>query len=937
MNSDIGKVSGVVMLLVVPVYAFAGQTLQGDYSSSAMSTPAISVIAGDTVNYSNGRATTSGASSAAVFSLGTVLIDNATLVTTNLNSSGLVVSGAVGSGQLSNSTVSTSGSQSYGVGVLAGAKVDVSNSSINSRVATGVYVSGPLSSATLNKARISSGDSGILLLGIPGSQASVSITDSDISTTESGGHALNINRDAAAQVTNSRFITQNDGAYAVWLASPTSSLVAKDLVAITSGDGALGIVAQGGQVSLVGGSIDTTGQSAHGVYAEGAGTVINTSNTLISVHNSQGSAATGGAGAVAFGGAQINLDGGSVTTSNGAMGLYSATGSTVTANKLAVTSDGDRAQGLVLNSGGAIDAHAVVVKADGAGSVALGAYAGAVGQQNQAQIDAGSSLSAAQGSVIAVRGGQLDLALDTVTATGKSLLDVDQGKLSDGTPVDYGTVSIRALNSTLAGDSLVSGKSAGSVSMQLDNTALTGRIQGLSSLNMQNASTWNLTGDSQLGNFTAKDSRVNFAAAGGFKTLNITGDLSGNTTFAMNTDLASQRGDLITVGGTTTGEHTLVVADSGNNPASQDGTLTLVKTQGGSGKFDLYGGHVDAGAFRYQLLEQNNNWYLASSQLVNPPVTPPIVPPKVTPQDLSKGSNSALGMQTASSLLLNAELDNLNSRLGDLRTSNDNGGVWVRGFDRRYNVNTHYSRDFDQSIQGLQVGVDKAIQLDAAKLYVGGLFGSGSADMSFGEGAHGTIDSTSIGGYATWLQDGGWYVDGVLKYNRLDSDVRGTTNLGQRVKGHDNVNGYSASVEGGKRFKADSGWFVEPQVQLNASHVDGLNYTSTDGLKVDSGAVDSLQGRVGAMVGKNFALTGGRSVEPYAKVSLIHEFNGRTEVNVNGVHLNNALPDGSRAEFVLGSNLRLSASQAIYVEGQYADGKQLQQPWGINLGYRLQY
>lgn len=927
------KRSGALILLTLPVCAWAGPPIQGDHSSNTQGTPAITVSAGDGVSVSDGRITTSGATSPAILSLGSVSVNNVTLLTTNKTSNGLTVSGQGATAQLSNSTVSTAQTLSYGVGVLAGAKADVSNTSINARLASGVYVSGPLSAASISNARITSGDSAVMLLGVPGSLASATITDSNISTTESGSHALNINRNASAQVNNSQFITQNDGAYAVWLASPTSSLTAQKLLAITSGDGASGLVTQGGQATLVGGSIDTTGQAAHALYADGAGSRIDTSNTLISVHNSGGSASTGGAGAVAFSGAQINLDSGSVTSSNGAMGLYSAFGSTITASRLAVTSDGDGAKALVVNGGSSITGHAVAVKADGAGSAALGAFGATAGQMNQVSIDTGSTLSAAKGVVIAVRGGGLDLALDHVNASGGSVLNVDQRTLSDGSVVDYGPVSVRALNSTLSGDTQVSGKSPGAVSMLLNNSTLTGGIQGLNSLNMQAASLWNLTSDSRLGNLAATDSTVNFSKAGGFKTLTVTGDLSGHATFGLNTDIAALQGDLITVAGTSSGEHTLVVADSGKNPSSQSGTLTLVKTNGGPGLFNLYGGHVDAGAFRYQLLEQNNNWYLASNALVNPPVSPP----KAVPQDLSKGSNSALGVQSASSLLLNAELDNLNSRLGDLRTHNDNGGVWVRGLDRQYTVDTHYSRAFDQSIQGVQAGADKAIQLDTAKLYVGGLFGSSRADLSFGEGFSGDLDSTSVGAYVTWLQNGGWYVDSVLKYNRLNANVRGTTNLGARVKGSGSANGYSASVESGKRINSDSGWFVEPQVQLSASHVDGLDYTSTDGLKVNSGAVDSLQGRVGAMVGKVFALSDGRSIEPYAKVSVIREFNADSQVKVNGFKLDNGLPGGSRMEFVLGSNVRLSASQSLYAEGQYADGKQLKQPWGINLGYRLQY
>ncbi|AZP69641.1 autotransporter outer membrane beta-barrel domain-containing protein [Pseudomonas poae] len=61
------------------------------------------------------------------------------------------------------------------------------------------------------------------------------------------------------------------------------------------------------------------------------------------------------------------------------------------------------------------------------------------------------------------------------------------------------------------------------------------------------------------------------------------------------------------------GNHTLIVADSGHEPSAADGRLLLVDTNGGSAKFDLYGGHVDAGAFRYGLQQEGDDWVLAST------------------------------------------------------------------------------------------------------------------------------------------------------------------------------------------------------------------------------------------------------------------------------------------------------------------------------------
>ena len=138
-----------------------------------------------------------------------------------------------------------------------------------------------------------------------------------------------------------------------------------------------------------------------------------------------------------------------------------------------------------------------------------------------------------------------------------------------------------------------------------------------------------LKGDAILGGSSHVDGQVKFAdpAVNGFHTLFIKGPLSGNGQFLMNTDLASLRGDRLKLLGTVTGSHTLVVADSGNAPAGALQRLMLVDGDGSSGDFKLHGQTVDAGAYRYQLQQQGDDWYLANLAVVDP-VTPPVEPPK---------------------------------------------------------------------------------------------------------------------------------------------------------------------------------------------------------------------------------------------------------------------------------------------------------------------
>lgn len=427
---------------------------------------------------------------------------------------------------------------------------------------------------------------------------------------------------------------------------------------------------------------------------------------------------------------------------------------------------------------------------------------------------------------------------------------------------------------------------------------------------------------------TLNGGRLAFAPGtdGTFKTFTVEA-LSGSGTVLMNTDIATGQGDLLVVqgAGLASGNHTLVVADSGHEPSAADGRLLLVDTNGGDAKFALYGGHVDAGAFRYGLQQEGDDWVLAS--------TGKVIPDEPAPENLSKGANAAVAAHTASASLWSAQMNALVKRLGELRMGKDEGGVWTRAISKRFDVSEHSSRAYSQNISGIEVGADKAFALSSGKVYVGGMVGTARSDLNFGEGASGDIDSRMVGVYATYLNDNGIYVDSVLKYSRFDNDIKMASNLGQSVKGSYTTNGVGADIEVGKHIKLGNGWFVEPQLELTATRTQGASYTASNGLKVKSDDIDSLQSRVGSLFGRSLELSNGMKAQPYVKASYVTEHAGSSKVSVNGNKLDAELP-GNRVELGFGSVLQVSERSKISLDAEYAKGNSIEQPWGVNLGYR---
>ncbi|MVV50307.1 autotransporter outer membrane beta-barrel domain-containing protein [Pseudomonas sp. PB120] len=463
-----------------------------------------------------------------------------------------------------------------------------------------------------------------------------------------------------------------------------------------------------------------------------------------------------------------------------------------------------------------------------------------------------------------------------------------------------------------------------------------------------------LKGDAVLGFYSHVKGQVHFAdpAVNGFHTLLIKGPLSGNGTFAMNTDLAGQQGDLLRVQGQISGSHTLVVADSGNAPANAR-ALALVDGNGGSGDFRLDGNTVDAGAFRYELQHIGEDWYLINSadtgaenlpdspanpQTPQSPVNPaePVQPHRPQADTLSKGANAAIASHAASAALISAQMSATTGHFAELRSGKDQGGVWTRGYGAGQHLDTGASRAFQQQVNGMEIGADHALPFADGTLYVGGLIGQGQGRQDFGEASKGTIDSTTLGGYASYLDRSGVYVDGALKYSRLDNDINVTSNLGNRVKAHFKNHAVSADVFVGRHIDLGQNWFVEPQAGLQLTRISEGRYTASNGLSVEQEAMNSVQSRVGAMLGRDLQLSNGVAVKPYAKATWITEHAGDSQVTVSDAKLDSRLP-GSRGEMGGGVMVRAADKHNFFAEGGYTKGSDLEQPWAATVGYRYSW
>lgn len=143
----------------------------------------------------------------------------------------------------------------------------------------------------------------------------------------------------------------------------------------------------------------------------------------------------------------------------------------------------------------------------------------------------------------------------------------------------------------------------------------------------------------------------------------------------------------------------------------------------------------------------------------------------------------------------------------------------------------------------------------------------------------GEIDRYGLWLYDTWTGDKGHYVDYVAKWGHLDNDFEIYAPItGEKIDGDYSNNVFSVSAEYGKKNDMGNGWYIEPQVQAQLARVTGADYVTSQDTKVSVDGINSLIGRAGFRLGKDFGEDKQSTV--YIKADVLHEFLGDQDISV---------------------------------------------------------
>lgn len=282
-------------------------------------------------------------------------------------------------------------------------------------------------------------------------------------------------------------------------------------------------------------------------------------------------------------------------------------------------------------------------------------------------------------------------------------------------------------------------------------------------------------------------------------------------------------------------------------------------------------------------------------------------------------------------------MDRLNKRLGEARYINDDleedEGMWVRvrhdriGKDEAFrSQNTMY-----------ELGYDKRQECDNGKRRVGFAVDYMHGDTGYNDIAgKGEIDRYGLWLYDTWTGNKGHYVDYVAKWGHLQNDFEVYNSEG-KVNGDYSNNVFSISAEYGRKKDMGNDWYFEPQAQLQLARVTGADYTTSQGTKVSVDGINSLIGRAGFRIGKDFGEE--KQSTLYFKADVLHEFLGDQTIRAldgttNGWQSVDYENQGTWYDIGIGYAAMLSQSTYAFIDLEQSFGNDNDDTYQINAGVR---
>ncbi|WP_422794567.1 autotransporter outer membrane beta-barrel domain-containing protein [Rouxiella sp. Mn2063] len=773
-----------------------------------------------------------------------------------------------------------------------------------------------------------------IAMGSTDKYANLVLNNVNATSQSRAGAMIDANNYSKITLNGGSYLLKGDNDTGAYIADNTATLEANNTSITTEGN-ASAAIENHGTTNIKGSSILTKGNNAYALYSEGA---LNANDTNVETNGSSSAAITAARGGI------INVKNSTIkTTGNLGHMLLNFGSSTINADGISAESSGKNAYGVYALGGSTTNILNSTLSMTGEGGGGIYAQ-GTATKETTITLD-NSTLLPTSGPGINAAGAKLNVNLkngSTLRGGNNVLATVDSASNSDS------LVNITAADqSTLEGD--ITATDNNQINLSLSNKSIwSGGAHNTNDIEISPDSQWVLTSDSDTNTLNMNGILDMSQNNSGYNTLTVKNSLQGNGEFAMRAAMAEQQGDLLVTQHSTDGQFRLDIKNDGGQQTNGSEQLTMVKTAESGGSFAL-SHEVEQGGYLYGLRQaaNPNNWELYSlgeKPTTEDPVEPGTPEQPSTPSKppaghgaLTSTAKAAASFANTTYLMNYAETQTLMQRMGELRGNDKSIGLWGRGFVGRFdNFSNGKLSGFTMNYHGFQFGADKKLTLQDGVMYLGTFMGLGNSSQAYQDG-DGSLKSTSVGLYSTYLTPTGFYVDTVLKYSNMRNRFSVLDTADQLVRGKDSVNGFAASVESGKRFyfnEKPTGFYLEPQAQLSLSYQSSESIHASNNLKINIDSYNSTLGRASLVAGYNIS-DGSMPTNIYLKSGYIREFSGKIDYRLNGSSEQYSNKGGGWNN-AIGISTEIKKQHSLYVDLDSTSGGKFDQRQ-FNAGYRYSF
>lgn len=533
------------------------------------------------------------------------------------------------------------------------------------------------------------------------------------------------------------------------------------------------------------------------------------------------------------------------------------------------------------------------------------------------------------------------------TVEGMLKADFDQASTWKGNlSSTVGSVDISLKGGSLWTGNLDAQAENGATRVSLDRSSIwTGAAEGNGDISLSANSLWQLTGDSEAGSVNPdSSSTVSLEGTASRLETESLGGTGGQFLMDLqygNDDVNAYRGGndsdfVIARGGNGSTYNVSMTASSSVNGMKDGSKLYFASTVADSSSFKM---DQAVQIQNYKKIYNKNLVVKKETDTVNPDfagyddwfLTP----------DSSSGTNgntvnpngTVPGSAYNAAFALWRDDDTLLKRLGELRYAQEDQGIWARFINKRLERDGKHA--FHGNYKTLQIGFDKEQKtLHDGNWYYGGAISHLWGDSTYMDG-RGEQKSTDVAIYGTNVRLHGHYLDLVARVGRIDSDYE--TSYSDRGEFKNWVS--SISAEYGRKKALRHGWAIEPQAQMTYNYLWGDDYTTRNGAKVQQDNADSLVGRLGFVLSREFHPETKNPSRVYFKASVLHDFLGNTQSHIMDDVTFTDRDDLGDTWYLLGigTNIHFSDTTQFYLDAERSFHSDIKMKYRFNAGLRFEF